>query len=477
MKKEKGSIALFWSSADKILTNGFLVIISIVLARLINPSEYGIIATAQIFTVIFLIFVEPGMTSALIQKKYVDELDFSTILVFNLFLGGVLYSILFVLSDKIGIWFELPVLAKVIKILGFQLLIGGINSVQIAYVQRQMLFKKYFICSFISVFVGAVVGVGLAYKGAGVWALVSYVLVRQFINVMVTLIIFKCIFNLKFSVVRFREMFPFASKILYTKFIDQGYMEATQTIISKIFSPTDLALYNKGKSFPDLVINNLNEALTRVIFPYFSSMQDDKNSLLNSMRMTVQMISYICIPIMIGFVSCAESFVNVLLTNRWSNCVVFLQLCCIYNICIPISNVIRQSLKSIGKSEQVLKIEIIKTFLCIMLLIICLIIYKSPLAIALSISMAYTISLFIECIFASKHLGYRLRYIIKDCIPSFLVSCFMGIIVFMIGKINISIIFKLIFQVIFGVVIYFFITYILNFKQLKILKSYLLKKS
>ena len=368
LSKNKGVSALLWSSLEKIMTNGMALVISVILARLIEPTEYGVIATASIFTILLLLFVEPGMTSALIQKKNSDKLDYSTILSFNLVVGVLLYAVLFGFSEIISQWFELPTLSLVLKVLGLQVIVGGVQSVQIAYVQKNMLFKRYFICSFVSVLVSSIISVTLAYQGAGVWALVAYNLFKQIINTLMTYLLFNCHFGLRFSRERFNQMFPFAGKILFTKFIDQGYVELTQTIVSKVYSPTDLAFYNKGKSFPDLIINNLNSALTSVLFPHFSNMQDNRDTMLVSIRTSVKMTSYICIPIMVGLLACSENFVLVILTDQWLNSIPFLQLCCFYYIWIPFSNIIRQSLKAIGNSDVVLKIEVFKTVMNITLL-------------------------------------------------------------------------------------------------------------
>lgn len=469
MSNKKSAAALFWSSADRILTNGMGLVISIILARLIEPSEYGIIATASIFTTLLVLFVEPGMTSALIQKKNTDRLDFSTILSFNIAVGTCLYFLLFCLSGAIARWFEIPALSAVLKVLGLQVIVGGVNSVQIAFVQRNMLFKRYFICSFLSVLISSVVGVAMAYRGAGVWALVAYNLLKQIINTVLAYFIFKCRFGFCFSMERFNQMFPFAGRILFTKFIDQGYEEAIQVIIGKVYSPTELAFYNKGKSFPNLIINNLNSALTSVMFPYFSSMQDDFKVMLESVRTSVKMVSYICIPMMVGLLACSENFVKVILTDYWIDCVPFLQLCCFYYIWIPFSNIICQSLKAIGNSSVVLKLEAFKTATNIISLLLFVVIIKSPLAIAMSIAFAYTVSFFVEWVVASKYLRYSIKNILADFMPSFAVSWFVGIVVFAIGKMNLLPICELVLQIAIGIALYFATTYLLKFTQVKFL--------
>lgn len=467
MSKNKGVSALIWSSADKFLTNGVALLISIILARLIDPSEYGILATASIFTILLSLFVEPGMTSGLIQKKDSDLLDFSSILTFNLAIGGGLYILLFLLSKTISAWFELPELSAVIKVLGLQILIGSVNSVQVAYVQKNLLFKKYFICSFTSIVISAAVGIAMAYQGKGVWALVAYQLIKQAVNVVMVNILFHCRFGFRFSKERFAEMFPFSGKILFTKFVDQGYVELTQLLISKRFSTTQLAFYNKGKSFPDLVINSLNSALTNVMFPYFSGMQDEFKKLKETIRYSVRMTSFICIPMMIGLLACADNFVRVVLTERWMESVVYLRLVCIYNLWVPFSNIVWQSLKAIRKGGQVLLLETVKVVLNVVLLIVFLLLLKSPIAIALSIVVSYTISFFVECVVAARELHYGIRNIFMDVGPSLLSACCMGVVVYLVGLLTISSLVKLVLQVVSGLVVYIIFAIVLKLPQMQ----------
>ena len=475
--KNKGIVALVWASTDKILTNGIALVISIILARLIEPGEYGVLATASIFIVVLSLFVEPGMTSALIQKKNSDELDFSTIQSFNMVFGVFLYTTLVIFSEPISFWFDMPVLSSVIRILGLQIIVGGFNSVQIAYVQKNMLFKKYLFCSLISVTIAAIVGIAMAYMGGGVWALVAYNLLKQIIITIMTYFMFKCHFGFRFSRQRFCEMVPFASKILFSKFIDQGYVEVTQVIISKKFSSIDLAYYNKGKSFPELVMNSLNNALSSVMFPYFSEMQENMEILKKSMRSSIKMTSYICVPMMIGLCACSESFIVAVLTEKWINSVPFLQLYCLYYIFIPFSNIIQQSLKAIGNSGIVLKIEVFKFIISVISLLILLTCIKSPIAIALSVVFSYAISFFVECIVASKYLYYKANLIVEDIIPSLSVSCIMGMIVFLIGKIKIAVIWKLFIQILIGGIFYLLVTYAMKFPQISFMRSLFNKKN
>ena len=463
--------ALFWASIDKVITNGFALVISIVLARIVAPSDFGIIATAMIFTVIFSLFVEPGMTSALIQKKEPDALDYSTILVFNLVIGLVLYGLLFFFAANIANWFELPELKWVLRAMGVQIIIGSINSVQIAYVQKQMLFKPFFYCSFSAAVVSALVAVSMAYSGFGVWALVANNVIRSFFLLITVSLSFKLHFHFCFYKDRFKEMFPFASKMLLAKFIDQGYVEVTQTIISKMYSPTDLAFYNRGKSFPDLMINNLNSALGNVLFPAFSKLQDDEKQLKASIKNAMGMTSFVCFPLLTGMMGCAQNMITVLLTDKWINSVVYLQIICLYFLWVPFSSVVWQSLKAIGASNRVLQLEFIKTMLNVATLILFVFLLKSPLAVAVSLACSYFISFVIENIYVVKYIEIPFKEIVVCYLPSLLMAIAMGIIVYAVRSITNSPLISLCIQIILGAALYFFFSYIFKNPQFQTIKS------
>lgn len=467
--------ALFWATMDKVLTNGFALVISIVLARLVAPSEFGIIASAMIFTVILSLFVEPGMTSSLIQKKEPKGIDYSTILVFNLWTGALLYFLLFIVSPFIARWFELPVLRDVLRVMGIQILVGSANSVQIAYVQKNMQFKKYFWCSISSTVIAAIIAILLAIEGYGVWSLVANNILRSFILLVTVSLSFLWRFSFKFSRASFKELFPFASKMLLTKFIDQGYVEATQTIISKMYSPTDLAFYNRGKSFPDMLINNLNSALGNVLFPAFSEIQDDEKRLKESIAYSISMTSYVCLPLLIGLLACAHNLIIVFLTEKWEGSVIYLQIICLYYLWVPFSNVVWLSFKAIGASNRVLQLELIKITVNIVTLVAFVITMKTPLAIAISLAFSYFISFVVENIYVVKYIGIPFRVVSKCFFPSFLLSLIMGISVHYIGTISISPVVNLVMQIVVGAFLYLVLSMLFKMPQLTSLKSILHK--
>lgn len=467
--------ALLWATMDKFITNGFALVISIVLARLIAPSEFGIIATAMIFTVLLSLFVEPGMTSALIQKKDPDVLDFSTILTFNLCTGAILYSVLFILAPFVTNWFELPILKDVLRVMGLQILIGSVNSVQIAYAQKNMQFKRFFFCSFLSTIISAGIALIMACAGYGVWALVANNICRSFILLITVTIAFRWQYSFKFSSTRLKEMFPFASKMLLAKFIDQGYVEVTQTIISKMYTPTDLAFYNRAKSFPDMLISNLNLALGNVLFPVFSNIQDDESKLKESIINSIRLTSYISFPILIGLLFCAHNLIIFLLTDKWEGSIIFLQILCLYYMWVPFSNIVWLSFKAIGASNRVLQLELIKISTNVVMLIAFVLMMKSSLAIALSLVCSYFLSFIIEIIYVVKFLGINFKEILISFMPSLILSLIMGVGVLGVGIIIQSPVIGLFLQIAVGLLIYISLSVVLRIPQFETIMAIMLK--
>ena len=437
-KSQRGEVvsSMVWAYIDKITTNGLSVIISIILARMIVPEHYGVIGLASIFIVLMDLFVEPGMTSALIQKKDSDEKDFSTILIFHFCLGIVLYAFLFFAAPFISRLYAEPILTVVIRVLALKLVFGGINSVIIAYVQKHMLFKKYCLVSFVGTFGGALLAIAIAYADGGIWALVAYNLVNPFFNVILSIIVLKWLPPIGFSFTRFKQMYSFGWKMLATKFVDQACVEISQMIIGKRYSITDLAFYNKGKTYPQLLVNNANQALANVLFPVFSRVQDDQEDLRMKLRSTVRTVSFVMFPLVIGLAACSENFIVALLTDKWVAAIPYLRWICVYYLWIPFSNVILQGLKALGRSDVILKMEGFKQVCNIVVMIIALIIIDSPLAIAISVAIGGMISFCMEIIVSIKVLGYKGSELINDVVPSFLLAIIMGVIVYSFNNFN-----------------------------------------
>ena len=278
MKNNKGLLSnLSWKFAERITAQAVTLVVSIVLARLLDPSHYGIISLVMIYIAIANVFVSDGFGSALIQKKDADSLAFSSVLYSNFVFSILLYMLLFFSAPYISLFYgnEYELLTPVLRVLGLRLILSSINSVQQAYVSKHMIFKKFFWATLFGTLLSAAVGISMACLGFGVWALVAQYMTNTTVDTIVLAVSLKKKPKAMFSWSRLRKLIPFGSRILATNLLIQGYQELRALIIGKVYSSSDLAYYDKGKQFPSIIITNINTSIAAVLFPKMSSQQDD----------------------------------------------------------------------------------------------------------------------------------------------------------------------------------------------------------
>ncbi len=346
---------LIWRLLERCGAQGVTLIVSVILARLLAPSDYGVISLIMVFITILEVFIDSGLGNALIQKKDADEIDFSTVFYFNLGMCSILYIGLFTMAPVIANFYSNDVLVLVIRVLGMSLLISGLKNVQQAYVSRNLIFKKFFFATIGGTVTSAVIGIVIAYLGGGVWALVFQGLSNQLIDTMILWIIVKWRPVKVFSWRRFKKLFSYAWKLLVSSFIDTIYQKLRQLLIGKIYSTADLAYYNQGQQIPYAVVSNINASIDSVLLPAIASVQDSKENVKKMTRRAIKTSSYIMTPFMIGIFVIAEKLVELLLTEKWLPCVFFLQISCISFIFTPINTANINAIKAIGRSEIILK--------------------------------------------------------------------------------------------------------------------------
>lgn len=426
-KKNSGLLGnLFWKFAERITAQLVTLIVSIVLARLLDPAHYGIIAIVEIFITLANVLVSDGLGSALIQKKDADEIDFSSVFYFNLGFSVVLYGLLFVCAPYIaqfyGEGYE-TTLIPVLRVLGLRIILSGINSVQQAYVSRNMIFKKFFVATLLGTVVSAVVGIGMAYAGFGVWALVAQYLTNTTIDTIVLNRSIKFKPVLKFSFSRLKSLLSYGVKILASSLLITSYQEIRALIVGKLYSSSDLAYYDKGKQFPSLIVVNINTSIGAVLFPKMSRDQDNPKLIKETTRQSIRFSSFLMCPMMLGLAAVAELFVKVVLTDKWLPCVPLLQLFCIVYLFQPIHTANMQAIKAIGRSDIYLKLEIIKKV--IELAVLLLVMKISVFAIVISMAVLTTLFTFVNAYPNSKLLDYSFREQMKDILPSIVMSLIM----------------------------------------------------
>lgn len=450
--KNKTVSNLIWRYAERSLAQGISFVISIILARILSPDEYGVIALVTVFLSIFQVFVDSGMGNALIQKKDADDLDFSTIFFFNVFMCLVVYGVVYVTAPFIATYYENDTLTPLVRVLGVTILISGVKNVQQAYVSKKMIFKKFFYATLSGTVMAGVVGIFLAYKGFGVWALVAQHIVNTVVDTLLLWITVKWRPHWKFSFARLKTMYTFGWKLLVSSLLNTIYNDVRQLIIGKVYTESDLAYYNRGKTLPHYIVNNINASINSVLLPVMADAQDDEGRLKKMTRRSIMTSSFVMWPIMIGLMAVGETFVRVLLTDKWIPSLPFLYIFCFVYGMQPIHTANLNAIKAKGRSDIFLKMEIIKKVIGIAIILITM--KMGVLAIGLG-SVFYTIIASIINAFPNRKL-LRYSYLeqIKDIAPAFLLAAAMGVIVHFLPIGFMPDVLELIVQIIAGAIIY-----------------------
>lgn len=441
-----------WRFAERCGAQGVSFIVEIILARLLAPDVYGTIAILLVFINIMQVFVDSGLGNALIQKKDADDLDFSSVFFFNVFMCSVLYIIMFLLAPVIADFYNNSNLIPIIRILSLTLIISGIKNVQQAYVTRTMQFKRFFFATLGGTIGAAIIGVYMAYMDFGVWALVGQHLFNTTVDTIILWITVKWKPKKMFSIKRLKGLFSYGWKLLVAALLDNVYNNIRQLIIGKLYSSSDLAYYNRGKVFPDTIIININSSIDSVLFPSMSKAQDDKEKVKIMTRMAIKTSTYIMAPLMMGLAFCSKQIIGLILTEKWFPCIPFMCIFCITSLFYPIHTANLNAVKAMGKSDYFLKLEILKKLVGITLLLLTM--WHGVMAMAYSLLVSSLLSQIINSWPNKKLLGYGYIEQIKDIVPSLVLSIIMGVCVYCVSLIGLSDILTLGIQMVIGVFIY-----------------------
>ena len=444
---------LIWRFAERIGAQGVKLIVELVLARILAPEDFGLIAIVTVFITLLNVFVDSGLGNALIQKKDADDLDFSSVFWFNIVWCAILYILLFFCSPLVATFYGKQILSPVLRVLGIQVLISGVKNVQQAYVSKTMQFKKFFFATLGGTIGAAVIGILMALYGFGIWALVA----QQLFNLTVDTIILWATVDWRphfvFSFTRLKKLISFGWKLLVSSLIDTLYSELRQLIIGKKYSSSDLAYFNRGEQFPRFFINNINTSIDSVLLPTMSEAQDDKQKVRAMTRKAIKICTYIISPFMIGLAFIGEPFVKLILGAKWIDCVFFMRVYCITFLFYPMHTANLNAIKALGRSDLYLKLEMIKKTIGLVALLISMNISVN--AMAYSMLVVSILSQLVNTWPNKKLLDYSYFEQLKDILPSILLAVVMGGIVYPIVLLQYNSLLTIIVQVLLGMVIYF----------------------
>lgn len=455
---------LFWKFSERFAAQIISMIVSIVLARILLPSEYGAIALVTIFITIADVFVNDGFGTALIQKQNADNLDFSTVFYFGIFFSIILYIILFFSSDFVAAFYDLPILSPVLRVLSLRIPIGAINSVQQAYVSRNMMFKRFFYSTIGGTIASAFIGIIMAYLGFGVWALVFQYLSNTIVGTIVLWYTVRWRPDKAFSLARLKSLFKYGWKLLVQSLMINIYSNLRSLVIGKVYTADDLAFYNRGSYFPNLIVVNVDAAMGAALFPAMAKKQTAPSQIKNITKKAVQLSSYVMSPLLIGFAACSVSFVEVILTEKWLPMVPYLIIICFNLLFRPAQSSALQAIKSVGRSDLALKMDIpIRIFGVASLL---LVIKWGVIYIAFTEVLVGLFGLLLYGYFCGQTIGYGVKEIVLDFGQSVILALIMGGFVYGIEFLNISSsLVTLIVQILVGASVYIFLSIIVKNKN------------
>lgn len=360
MAKNKEINGVIWSAIDRFATQGVQFLLSIIIARLVLPSDYGLIAMFTIFLAIAQTFVDSGFGSALVQKKDTNEVDFSTAFYFNFVIAIVLYIILYLTAPQISAFYEQPELTAITRIAGMTLIINSLCAVHRAKLTISLDFKRMAFSNLISVFISGILGIWLAYTGKGVWALVFQSLSNNFLNMVILWLISKWKPGFVFSVQSFKTLFSFGSKLLLSSLLHTLYVNLYSLVIGKFFNARELGYFNRASVLASFPSSNLSTVIVRAVYPVQCKMQDDNEALTTHFKQYLRVSCYMIFPLMIGFCVLAQPLVLLVLKEKWLPAVPYLQILSIAYMWDSIMKLNGSILNAKGRSDLFFKAEIIK---------------------------------------------------------------------------------------------------------------------
>lgn len=452
-----------WRFAERCGAQLVTFIVSIVLARILAPEDYGKIALVTVFTAIMQVFVDSGLGTALIQKKDADDLDFSSVFYFNFAICLILYMIMFLLAPVIANFYRDESLVPIIRVISLTIVISGVKGIQQSYVSRNMLFKRFFFATLGGTVFSAVVGIWMAYAGAGVWAIVVQQLSNTTIDTLILWVTVKWRPRKEFSWGRLKKLLSFGWKMLASSLLDTVYNNLRNLIIGRMYSSTELAYYNQGDKLPNVIVNNINTSIDSVLLPTMANAQDDCTRIKEMTRRAIKMSTYAMAPLMMGLAFCAEPIIQLVLTDKWLPCVPYLRIFCITYMFYPIHTANLNAIKAMGRSDMFLKLEIAKKVVGIFLLISTM--NFGVMIMAYSLLVGSVLNQIINSWPNRKLLHYGYGEQIKDILPSILLAVGMGICVYFVRFIHSPTIIILLIQICLGAIIYIGLSALLRFEE------------
>lgn len=474
--RDKTVSAMLYSFGGFVANSGIQFVISIVLARLLLPKDFGVIGMITVFIAISQVLIDGGMIQALIREKNVTQADYSTVFYYNLLVASAMYGLLFISSRNISNFFREPILEYIVPVVGLGIIISSLGLIQRTMLIRNLDFKTQSKIDVIAAFASGSCAVVFAFFGYGVWSLVASSLLNHLISLFLLLAWNKWQPSLTFNPNSLKSFFGFGWKLLLTGLFATFYRNLVSIIIGRTFSATQLGYYSKSRSLCELAVTSVTSSISKVSYPVLSSLQDDENIMGSGFRTIIKNASFLTFPMLIGLIAIANPLIQVLFGDNWMPMVPYFQILCLSGMTFPHVALNYNILNVKGRSDLFLLIDITN-------MVVGLICIGASLSLGLGIYgllwsslILGLVALFTTSYYSEKFVRYSTREQLKDALPTVIVSIFMGIIVYICGLLfpfyNVA---KILLQVIIGVITYIAISKLANIEELNTVCNLLTK--
>lgn len=418
--RSQATRGVLWSFVERFSVQGVQFLIGIIMARLLTPHDYGLVGMLAIFMSLSQVFIDGGFSTALIQKKNRNNADYTTVFYINFGISILLYGIIFLCAPLIADFFSQPILTDVARVYCFNLIINSLAAVNKTKLLIAVDFKTQSKISLISAILSGAIGIYFAYQGYAVWALVIQGIVSAVLNVGLSFFYVRWMPALMFSVESFHSLFKFGSKVLVATIISSVYTNLYNLAIGKKFNSSDLGFYTRADQFTSLISKNITDIINRVSLPVLTNIQDDDERLINAYRKYIQVATFLVFPLTMGLCGVAKPLILLLLTDKWENTIILMQILSFNYFLGPITTVNLNLLYVKGRSDLILRLEIVKKSIAFTILFVSL--FFSLEVVCLGLVVYSVIATYLNCHYTDKLLNYGFSTQMKEIIPNMLLS-------------------------------------------------------
>ena len=422
-----------WTALQKYSTMGIQFISGIILARLLTPHDYGCIGMLSIFMVLAESFIDGGFGAALIQKKNPSQVDYSTIFFWNIGMSVLMYAILYFSAPAIARFYNIPILCQVLRVQGVILFIYAFNIIQRNQLRKNLNFKVIAIVTITTSIISLATTIYMAYKGFGVWALVANYIITAAIPAIVFWFYLKWRPTWTFSWRSFRELFGFGFYMFLTHLLNSFSQKIQGLLIGKVYNSSTMGYYSKAESTEKLASYSISQVMSQVVYPVYSSMQDDKEKIGNMIKRMTMTLAFLTFPLLFILILCAKPIFALLYSDRWLDSVPYFQVLCIAGLAACLQSINAQSITAIGKSKTMFIWTVVKRGTGIGLIVLGLLCFGMK-GLLVGVVLNEWISYFVNISLVSKYIGYKWQRQIRDLLPIAISSSLIALIAFGAGR-------------------------------------------